>query len=130
MYACAVGPDFILMDGNALIHRDHITNRYLEEATKVRMDWPARSPDLNPFAHAWDMLQKAISLRHAQPTTDQELRHAIIEEWAQIFQGPQTHQQHAAAMPGRYKCPRTPYSVLNTLFQPFSDLQDIFYSTM
>jgi hypothetical protein len=62
----------------------HITNRYIDEATIVRMDWPARSPDFNPNERAWDMLQKAISSRHVQSTTVQELRHAIIEEWAKI----------------------------------------------
>ena len=81
-YAGAVGPDFILMDDNARAHRAHITNRYIEEATVVRMDWPARSPDLNPIEHAWDMLQKAISSRHVQSTTVQELRHALVEKWA------------------------------------------------
>ena len=62
-YAGAIGPDFILMDDNARAHRAHITNRYLEQAAIVRLDWPARSPDLNPIEHAWDMLQKAISSR-------------------------------------------------------------------
>jgi hypothetical protein len=57
-YAGAVGPDFILIDDNARAHRAHTTNRYLEEATIVCMDWPARSLDLNPIEHAWDMLQK------------------------------------------------------------------------
>ena len=35
---------------------------YLEQAAVVRLDWPARSPDLNPIEYAWDMLQKAILL--------------------------------------------------------------------
>jgi hypothetical protein len=42
------------------------------------MDWQAMSPELNPIEHAWDMPQKAISSRHVQTTTVQELRHAII----------------------------------------------------
>jgi hypothetical protein len=45
-YAGAVGPDFVLMDDNARAHRALITNRYLEEAIKVHMDWPARYLDL------------------------------------------------------------------------------------
>jgi hypothetical protein len=51
--------------------------------------------------------------RHVQPTTVQELRHAIIKEWEQISlsQGPQAHQQHAAAMPGRNYCSRTPSGI-------------------
>ena len=65
-YAGAIGPDFILMDENARAHRARITNRYLEQAATVRLDWPAKSPDLNPIEHAWDMLQKAISSRQVQ----------------------------------------------------------------
>jgi hypothetical protein len=79
-YAGAVGPDFILIDDNVRAHRAHIRNRYHKEVTIVRMDWPAKSTDLNPIEHALDMMQTAISSRHVQPTTIQDLRHAIIEE--------------------------------------------------
>ena len=75
-YAGAIGPDFILMDDNARVHRARITKRYLEQAAIARLDWPARSPDLNPIEHAWDMLQKAISSRQVQPATVRELREA------------------------------------------------------
>ena len=85
-YAGAIGPDFILMADNASAHRARITNRCLEQAAIVRLDWPARSPDLNPIEHAWDMLQKAISFRQVQPATVRELREALIEEWAQLPQ--------------------------------------------
>ena len=85
-YAGAIGPDFILMDDNARAHRARITNRYLEQAAIVRLDWLARSPDLNPIEHTWDMLQKAISSRQVQPATVRELREALIEEWAQLPQ--------------------------------------------
>ena len=51
-YAGAVGENFILMDDNARAHRARITDQYLEQATIVRMEWPARSPDLNPIEHA------------------------------------------------------------------------------
>ena len=47
-YAGAVGENFILMDDNARAHRARITDQYLEQATIVRKEWPARSPDLNP----------------------------------------------------------------------------------
>ena len=52
--AGAVGENFILMDDNARAHRARIIDQYLEQATIVRMEWPARSPDLNPIEHAWD----------------------------------------------------------------------------
>ena len=85
-YAGAVGENVILMDDNARAHRAHITDQYLEQATIVRMEWPARSPDLNPIEHAWDMLQTAVSSRPVQATSVQELRQALLEEWDQIPQ--------------------------------------------
>ena len=85
-YAGAVGENFILMDDNARAHRARITDQYLKQATIVRMEWPARSPDLNPIEHAWDMLQTAVSSRPVQPASIQELRQALLEEWDQIPQ--------------------------------------------
>ena len=49
-----------------------------DEATIVRMEWPARSPDLNPIEHAWDMLQTAVSSRPVPPASVQELRQALL----------------------------------------------------
>ena len=74
------------MDDNARAHRARITNQYVEQATIVHMEWPARSPDLNPIEHAWDMLQTAVSSRHVQPASVQELRQTLLEEWDQIPQ--------------------------------------------
>ena len=85
-YAGAVGENFILMDDNARAHRARITDQYLEQATIVRMELPARSPDLNPIERAWDMLQTAVSSRPVQPASVQELRQALLEEWEQIPQ--------------------------------------------
>ena len=51
LYAGAVGDQFILMDDNARPHTAHIVQRYLYIEGITRMDWPARSPDLNPIEH-------------------------------------------------------------------------------
>ena len=85
-YAGAVSENFILMDDNARAHIACITDQYLEQATIARMEWPARSPDLNPIEHAWDMLQTAVSSRPVQPASVQELKQALLEEWDQIPQ--------------------------------------------
>ena len=85
-YAGAFGENFILMDDNARAHTARITDQYLEQVTVVRMEWPARSPDLNPIEHAWDMLQTAASSRPVQPASVQGLRQALLEEWDQIPQ--------------------------------------------
>ncbi|GFS85209.1 transposable element Tcb2 transposase [Trichonephila clavipes] len=46
-YAAAIGNDFILMNDNARPHRARIVEEYLEDHGLERMEWPARSPDLN-----------------------------------------------------------------------------------
>ena len=47
-----------MMDDNARPHRARVVNQYLEQEGIERMNWPARSPDLNPIEHAKDMLQR------------------------------------------------------------------------
>ncbi|GBN67089.1 hypothetical protein AVEN_166511-1, partial [Araneus ventricosus] len=39
------------MDDNARPHRALLVDKFLESEDIRRMDWPARSPDLNPIEH-------------------------------------------------------------------------------
>ncbi|GFT84435.1 transposable element Tcb2 transposase [Trichonephila clavipes] len=50
------------------------------------MDWPARSPDLNPIEHVWDFLGKSLAARTLPPVTIRELRLALQDEWAAMPQ--------------------------------------------
>ncbi|GBM17162.1 Transposable element Tcb2 transposase [Araneus ventricosus] len=45
----AVGPEFILMADNARPHRALLIDEFLESEDIRRMDWPARSPDPQPY---------------------------------------------------------------------------------
>lgn len=47
LYAVAVGPAFIIMDGNARLHRVVIVKDCLENEDIASMKWPENSPDLN-----------------------------------------------------------------------------------
>lgn len=48
-YAGAIGQDFVLMDDNARPHRARVVDQYLHQEGIERMEWPAKSPDLNPM---------------------------------------------------------------------------------
>ncbi|GFW73994.1 transposable element Tcb2 transposase [Trichonephila clavipes] len=51
-----------------------------------RMDWPVRSPDLNPIEHVWDFLGRCLAARTLPPVTIRELRLVLQDEWAAMPQ--------------------------------------------
>ena len=78
--------NFTLMDDNARPHRAIIVRNRLQQAGIQTMDWPSRSPDLNPIEHAWDELGRRLNNRAHRPVTLAQLGQALIEEWNQIPQ--------------------------------------------
>src|SRR6056300_433830 len=74
------------MDDNARPHTAHIVQRYLYIEGITRMDWPARSPDLNPIEHMWNELQVRLSASQSQPRSLQELGVMLFQEWNNIPQ--------------------------------------------
>uniref|UniRef100_A0A8C7TIE1 Tc1-like transposase DDE domain-containing protein n=1 Tax=Oncorhynchus mykiss TaxID=8022 RepID=A0A8C7TIE1_ONCMY len=85
-YAGAVGPGFLLMQDNARPHVAGVCQQFLQEEGINAMDWPARSPDLNPIEHIWDIMSRSIHQRHVAPQTVQELADALVQVWEEIPQ--------------------------------------------
>lgn len=85
-YAGFVGDGFMLMHDNARCHTAIIVRDYLQEVEIPVMQWPARSPDLNPIEHLWDEVKRRVRAREPAPTTLQELETACITEWENIPQ--------------------------------------------
>ncbi|GFV83337.1 transposable element Tcb2 transposase [Trichonephila clavipes] len=81
----AMGLQFLFMDDNAPCHRTVAAEQLLESEDIERMDWPARSPDLNPIEHVWDFLGSAWHST-LPPVTIRELRLALQDEWAAMPQ--------------------------------------------
>ncbi|GFU02951.1 transposable element Tc1 transposase [Trichonephila clavipes] len=69
----AMGLQFLFMDDNAPCNRTVAAEQLLESEDIERMDWPARSPDLNPIEHVWDFLGRCLAARALPPVTIREL---------------------------------------------------------
>lgn len=77
---------FLCMIDNARAHTAGIVREYLRDVNITVMDWPARSPDMNPIEHMWDELKRRVRARQPVAQTIQELKTAIEEEWEMIPQ--------------------------------------------
>ncbi|GFY30960.1 uncharacterized protein TNCV_1629331 [Trichonephila clavipes] len=82
----ACGPEFILMNDNAMPYRVLLVDEFLQSEDVHRMDWPARSSDLNSIQHVWDAVGRAIAARNRSPRTTQEKKTAFLNEWDQLSQ--------------------------------------------
>ncbi|GFV96541.1 transposable element Tcb2 transposase [Trichonephila clavipes] len=74
LFRGAMGLQFLFMDDNAPCHRTVAAEQLLESEDIERMDWPARSPDLNLIEHVWDFLGRCLAARTLPPVTIRELR--------------------------------------------------------
>uniref|UniRef100_A0A8K9X002 Tc1-like transposase DDE domain-containing protein n=1 Tax=Oncorhynchus mykiss TaxID=8022 RepID=A0A8K9X002_ONCMY len=98
-YAGAVGPGFLLIQDNARPHVAGVCQQFLQEEGIDAMEWPDRSPDLNPIEHIWDIMSRSIHQRHVAPQTVQELADALVQVWEEIPQ--ETIRHLIRSMPRR-----------------------------
>uniref|UniRef100_A0A674MKA9 Transposase Tc1-like domain-containing protein n=1 Tax=Takifugu rubripes TaxID=31033 RepID=A0A674MKA9_TAKRU len=85
-HAGAVGPGFLLMHDNARPHVARVCRQYLEDEGIETIEWPSRSPDLNPIEHLWDIMFRSIRHRQVAPQTVQQLRDALTQIWQEMPQ--------------------------------------------
>ncbi|GFV49612.1 transposable element Tcb2 transposase [Trichonephila clavipes] len=86
LFRGAKGLQFLFMDDNASCHHTVAAEQLLESEDIERMDWPARSPDLNPIEYVWDFLGRRLVDRTLPPVTIRELRLVLQDEWAAMPQ--------------------------------------------
>ena len=83
-YAGAIGNNFILQDDNARSHRAAVVEEYLEGLGLERMEWPVRSPDLNPIEHLWDYLGRQVAALSPPPRSTGELERSLLRVWSSL----------------------------------------------
>ncbi|GFW67493.1 transposable element Tc1 transposase [Trichonephila clavipes] len=86
LFRGSCGPKFILTDNNPRPHRTLLVDEFLERDDIRHMDWPTRSPDLDPIEHVWDALGSAIPIHNPPPRTTRELKTALLNDWDQLQQ--------------------------------------------
>ncbi|GFV60981.1 trimethylguanosine synthase [Trichonephila clavipes] len=84
LYAGAFGSNFLLMDDNARPHRAAIVEEYLEGLGLEQIEWPVRSPDLNPIEHLWDYLGRQVAALSLPPRFLGELEQSLLRVWSSL----------------------------------------------
>ena len=93
--------EWIFMGDNAPCHRSNSVRDYRNSAGIRTLDWPARSPDLNPIEHVWAIIKRRVR-RHIRPGDDlNRLESLVRTEWDQLDQ--QVIKRLVDSMPDRIR---------------------------
>lgn len=71
---------FHFQQDNARPHTARLTMNLLQTNNINVLEWPSRSPDLNPIEHVWDLLNRCIRTNQRDFQNIQELENALIRE--------------------------------------------------
>lgn len=78
------GPNWIFQQDNASIHTSKMTKKWFEDKNIQVLDWPSKSPDLNPIENLWGRLVRLVYANGSQFQTIDGLRRAILKSWDKI----------------------------------------------
>uniref|UniRef100_A0A1I7W8C6 DDE_3 domain-containing protein n=1 Tax=Heterorhabditis bacteriophora TaxID=37862 RepID=A0A1I7W8C6_HETBA len=78
------GVSFTFEQDNVTIHASRSTKTWLQDNSVDTMDWPSRSPDLNPMENLWVILGCRIHIDNRQFETAKDLQSAICKAWSEV----------------------------------------------
>ena len=96
-YAGVIGDAFILIQDNAGAHTAQVYTTFLDDNGISVMNWLARSPDINPIEHTWDILSRRIRQRPHYLGNVQTLIETLVQKLQMI------PQNGIKSMPLRYQ---------------------------
>uniref|UniRef100_A0A8L0DW83 Tc1-like transposase DDE domain-containing protein n=1 Tax=Oncorhynchus mykiss TaxID=8022 RepID=A0A8L0DW83_ONCMY len=79
-------PDMTLQHDNATSHTARYVRDFLRNRNVSLLPWPAKSPNLNPIEHVWDLLDRRVKARAIPLRNVREFVGALVEEWGNISQ--------------------------------------------
>ena len=68
------------MQDNARAHTAHVYMTFIDDTGISVMNWPARSPYINPTEHTWGILSRRIRQRPHRPENVQNLIDSLVQE--------------------------------------------------
>ena len=68
------------MQDNAHANTTRVSMTFLDDEGIGEMNWPARSPDLNPIEHIWDIISRRIRQRPHHPENVQKCIDDLVQE--------------------------------------------------
>ena len=74
------------MDDNARANRARVVADYLRDESITTLPWPARSPNLNPIKHIWDIISLRVKERTSPVQTLNDLKQTLHQEWQRLTQ--------------------------------------------
>ena len=90
---------WIFQQDNAPAHTAGKTREWFDRKNIKVLNWPSRSPDLNPIENLWGVLSRRVYANNRQFASVEDLKDAILHEWHRIE--PEVLQKLIDSMPNR-----------------------------
>jgi hypothetical protein len=78
------GRGWIFQHDNAAVHSSNSTKQWIDNHKIRTLDWPSRSPDLNPMENLWGIVSRDVYKNGKQYNNVSQLKNEIQVAWSGI----------------------------------------------